>query len=256
MTEQIDMLDEFSAIKTSESQDKCRQSKVRPETVNDEIETTDEAGTEFSKQLQEQMAALMGPGIESPEIKREIEGLMRDLGAAVDPGATQEGSDMPEGGEILQAQLPSSEEPFQETIRRTMERMQASGEQAAAAANSEDADNMMANLLKEVRDSDFNGAGDEEGMNKMLLGMMEELTNKDILYEPMKELHDKFPAWMAQNRDHTEADDLKRYDKQQKLVAEIVGKFEQKGYSDNETGDRAYIVERMQQVSFQIDFSV
>jgi len=33
----------------------------------------------------------------------------------------------------------------------------------------------------------------------MLLGMMEQLTNKDILYEPMKELDDKFPDWMEKN---------------------------------------------------------
>ena len=78
--------------------------------------------------------------------------------------------------------------------------------------------------------------------------MMEQLTNKDILYEPMKELDDKFPAWMEKNKEKTAKDDLKRYEEQKTLVREIVGRFERKGYSDDNRQDREYIVERMQNV--------
>ncbi len=51
----------------------------------------------------------------------------------------------------------------------------------------------------------------------MLLGMMDELTHKDILYEPMKELDDKFPDWFAKNRSNTPATDVERYEEQQGL---------------------------------------
>jgi peroxin-19 len=80
------------------------------------------------------------------------------------------------------------------------------------------------------------------------MGMMEQLTNREILYEPMKELNDKFPKWMEANSTKVEADDLKRYQEQQVLVKEITERFERKGYSDNNAGDREYIVERMQKV--------
>ena len=82
----------------------------------------------------------------------------------------------------------------------------------------------------------------------MLLGMMEQLTNKEILYEPMKDLNDKFPGWMEKNKDKTPAADLARYQEQQGLVKEIVGRFERPGYSDENVEDREYIVERMQKV--------
>jgi len=62
----------------------------------------------------------------------------------------------------------------------------------------------------------------------MLLGMMEQLTNKDILYEPMKELNDKFPAWMVEHRDKVPEADLKRYEEQQRLVKEIVGSLKRR----------------------------
>lgn len=94
------------------------------------------------------------------------------------------------------------------------------------------------------------GEGSEEDFSKMLMGMMEQLTNKEILYEPMKELDEKFPAWLEKNREATNREDLERYLEQQRLVREIVSKFEEGGYSDENAQMREYIVERMQKVHF------
>lgn len=238
------MLDEFSNPNVSKPQDAPRKTETAPVRDLQEPYNSDAAADEFSKQLRDQMAALMGNVDESPEMKNEIEAMMRELGVAADPGTASKSKDGING----KASLSNIEEPFQETIRKTMERMQATGDQATAAAKGEDSDDMLAQMLKEMQDGGLEGAGDDEGFNKMLLGMMEQLTNKEILYEPMKELHDKFPSWMSENRNITSADDLRRYDKQQRLVGEIVERFEEKNYSDSHAPDRDFIVERMQQV--------
>jgi peroxin-19 len=200
--------------------------------------------TDFSKQLQEQMAALMGEMDETPQMKQEIEAMMQELGTAADPreaGAQKQDA---------KASGPSStEKPFREKIRKTVERMQVSGEQATMAGASDDPDNVIAQLLQEMQSGGgFEGGDNEEELSSMLTGMMEQLTNRDILFEPMKELHEKFPAWMTQNRDTTDKHDLRRYEDQQKVVGEIVGKFNEKEYSDSNFADREFIVERMQQV--------
>lgn len=140
---------------------------------------------------------------------------------------------------------------FQDTIRRTMDRMRSSGDQATAAAAQGGADDFMSELLKQMSSGDLGGEGGEEEFSKMLMGMMEQLTNKEILYEPMKELHDKFPEWLEKNRDKTPADDLKRFEEQHKIVNEIVARFEADAYSDDKAADREYIVERMQKVRTQ-----
>lgn len=106
----------------------------------------------------------------------------------------------------------------------------------------------MSEMLKQMQSGDFQGEGNEEDFSKMLMGMMEQLTNKEILYEPMKELNEKFPAWLEKNRATTPADDLKRYEEQKVLVAEIVGKFQESTYADSNAADREFIVERMQKV--------
>lgn len=199
--------------------------------------------TEFGKKLQEQMAALMDEVNETPEMKKEIEAIMQELGTELESE---------EVGKLDQdtkaSGSSSSEKPFQEQIRRTMERMQVSGEQAASASASEDPDNIIAQLLQEMQGGTFDGGENEEEFSKMLTGMMEQLTNKDILFEPMTELHEKFPEWMEKNRNKINEDDRRRYKDQQRLVGEIVGKFNEKNYSDNNPADREYIVERMQQV--------
>jgi peroxin-19 len=104
-------------------------------------------------------------------------------------------------------------------------------------------------MLKEMEKGGMGGAfGSDEDFSKMLMGMMEQLTNKEILYEPMKELDQKFPGWLAENGEKTGKEDLQRYQTQAQLVREIVGKFEETGYSDEKVECREYIVERMQKV--------
>lgn len=264
-----DVLDEFSATKIDDSAAKppapqaqpapqpSGPSKPPPPTAaGDEIDED-----EFAKQLQVGMAELFGGLGDSPEMAQQLENLVKELGAA-GPGEGGSSSSsapkpaaQPQRGSAKKSPSGGAEgDNFQEQIRKTMERMQASGEQAsAAAASSNDPDDILAQMLAEMEKGGFGGGeggelGSDEDFSKMLMGMMEQLTNKEILYEPMKELYDKFPGWLAKNREKTEKADLDRYEEQQRCVKDIVERFERPGYSDESSADREFIVERMQKV--------
>lgn len=248
LTVGVDLLDEFSNTQL-ESTEKSRDTGTPSSNEPDRKAGSSEAAAdEFNKQLQEQMAALLGSADETPEMKKEIEAIMRDLGAAADSGPSASSRIISASKSTPSIDPSGGEDAFQETIRKTMNRMQSSGEQATAAAVAEDTDDIMTQMLKEMQSGGLAGAGGEEDFSNMLLSMMEQLTNKDILYEPMKELNDKFPAWMCKNKDSTKTEDLTRYEEQQRLVREIVEKFEEKGYSDSTAADREFIVERLQKV--------
>lgn len=217
------------------------------------------------------MADLMGELDSNPEMQKEFERMMAELvqagQAPTDAEAIEHIGKATEAVHLSDSVAASAtagasasaskkntsagqQESFQDTVRKTMERMQASGASADAAA-AEDGpssaeDDMMAQLMKELQ---AGGGGGEEDFNKMLMGMMSQLTNKEILYEPMKELYDKFPAWLEENRAKTGKEDLGRYEEQHAMVKQIVERFERKGYSDENEEDREYIVERMQKVS-------
>lgn len=190
-------------------------------------------------------------------MQAQFESIFKELGAAAAatgevPSSASAPAPAPEASRDAKASSSSTgaDASFQETIRRTMERMQASGDQATAAAQNEGSDDFMAELLKQMQAGGMEGGleGSEEEFSKMLLGMMEQLTNRDILYEPMKELNDKFPDWMAKNKDKISEEDRKRYELQEGYARDIVGKFEESTYSDSNTADRDYIVDKMQQV--------
>ena len=135
---------------------------------------------------------------------------------------------------------------FEETIRKTMQRMETSDAAATSATHApKSEDDMLAELLKSMDSG--NGSGNED-ISKMFLGMMEQLTHKDMLYDPMKELDEKYPEWLATNKSKLSADDAKRFKVQQGIVREIVGKFEERGYSDEDAACREYIWERMQRM--------
>lgn len=257
----------------------------KPPGLDDELGALDD-DADFMRALQTGMAEMLGEMESSPDMAKQFEDMMRQLGGeipglgalgglsgaaeaavaadeekkgkAAEPGAATaaKGEAPAEEGAAAPEEVPPVD--FQESIRRTMERMRESGEAAGAAAagaagagaggaGGDGEADMMAALLREMGEGGA-GEGSEEDFSKMLLGMMEQLTNKEILYEPMKELHDKFPAWLAEHGAKTPEADLKRYHEQQRLVKEIVAKFEEAGYSDDNVESRQYIVDRMQQV--------
>lgn len=260
-TKNTDLLDEFIPPKTEPAPPSIPSGPGRPETTSaPSIEGLSD--DDFEKQLQATMAQLMGDADSTPDMQATFESLMKEFVGATGGAAVAEPSIAPEAasGSAVKAKAKDTkgaksksakeEESFQETIKKTMERMQASGASATAAAGSaaDNSDDLLAEMMKAMQGMD--GEGGEEDFSKMLMGMMEQLTNKEILYEPMKELHDKFPEWMEKNAKTTPEEDLKRYREQQVYVKEIVERFERKGYTDENVQDREYIVERMQKVCY------
>ncbi|KAJ6033704.1 uncharacterized protein N7446_008002 [Penicillium canescens] len=164
------------------------------------------------------------------------------------------GSGSAQGSKSSPASTELTDQPaesFNDAIKRTMGRMKESGDKATAAASSEDdiSDDMLAQLLKAV-EAGASGAGDEGDLSKMFMGMMEQLSNKEMLYEPMKELDGKFGPWLVKSKAEGQVseEDMGRYETQAKVVKQIVGKFEESGYSDDDPKCREYVWERMQEM--------
>ncbi|MCJ1431987.1 Peroxisome chaperone and import receptor [Xylographa pallens] len=241
------MLDEFSATTLDTKQDAPTASGPGRPAASSLTKSAEEIPNDFDKQLQEQMAALMGEINESPEMQQQMEAMMKELSAVGETSALQNGVQATTTSGAAAGASTAPEETFQETIRKTMERMHASGEQATAAATSNEGEDILGQMLQQMQGEGMGGTS-EEDFSKMLMGIMEQLTNKDLLYEPMKELHGKYPEWMSRNREKTPKEDLRRYEEQQRLAGEIVCRLEGKGYSDDNAADRAFIVERMEKM--------
>lgn len=212
----------------------------------------------FAEQLQKEMEQLLGKGDFSKQFEDIMKEMSEEMGGAnplaalVDPPSGSKDDSKPKEAPSAGTSTSKADKSFQETIKKTMERMQNSGDAAGAAAASASQDDILAQMLASMESGGFGGEGNDEDFSKILMGMMEQLTNREILYEPMKELNDKFPKWMEEHEGKVEKADMDRYKEQQVLVKEITDRFERKGYSDDNAADREYIVERMQKVSHSI----
>merc|ERR1719447_721748 len=86
--------------------------------------------------------------------------------------------------------------------------------------------------------SDGAGAGGlQEGFTNlmpMMEGMMQSLLSKDLLYPAMKELAEKYPDYLADNREKLSEEKYAAYNKQCELTRRICFKFEEK-YAENDT---------------------
>lgn len=124
-------------------------------------------------------------------------------------------------------------------------------------------DDLMAQLGQGLNDLD---AGEADELQKVLENMMTELMSKEILYEPLKELHDKvhlllwrlqralnipamqFPSYLKEHDSTLSADDKKRYDAQYTCVSKLITIFEDPSYSDSDPEKGAQVVTLMTEV--------
>ncbi|KAK6499176.1 Peroxisome chaperone and import receptor [Arthrobotrys conoides] len=249
-----DLLDEFNAGSSSKPANNIHgETSAQGSSVNQP--SLDSLDDDFAKQLQQGMADLLKEMEESPEFQAQFDSLVQELDKSVGPTPNQPGNgkgtvlspSTSERKPEIDDEMAQGGSSFHDTIAKTMERMKESGAEIDTEMADSHSDDFLAEMLRQMQTATGRGGSDED-FSKMLMGMMEQLTNKEILYEPMKELDEKFPGWLVENEGKHSADEMDNFREQARLVREIVMKFEQPSFSDSSEMDREYIVERMQKM--------
>ncbi|KAL7269117.1 Peroxisome chaperone and import receptor [Rhizina undulata] len=197
---------------------------------------------EFARQLQMGMADLLSEMQGSKEFEHLVKELADATASPPPPPPPSAQSSKPAPAAAGPSSSGAGSTNFQDRIKKTMERMKSSEAEVDATIADAESDDFLAEMLKQME-------GDsEEDFSKMLLNLMEHLTSKDILYEPMKELNQKYPEWLRNNESKQSKEEMDRYRDQHATVREIVAKFEESTYKDENDNDREYIIERMQKI--------
>ncbi|KZT71207.1 Pex19-domain-containing protein [Daedalea quercina L-15889] len=135
---------------------------------------------------------------------------------------------------------PPQQDSFEASIRKAMEKLKESESNLKGAGGS--VDDLMAQLGEGLDDLD---AGEADELQKVLENMMTEMMSKDILYEPLKELHDKFPSYLKEHDSTLSADDKKRYDAQYTCASKLVAVFDDPTYSDTDPEKGTQVIKLM-----------
>lgn len=88
----------------------------------------------------------------------------------------------------------------------------------------------------------FEELAGSQDMESIVETMMQQLLSKDILYEPMKEIGERYPKWLEEHKSSLSGEDYRRYSHQYELIQELNGVY------DSDPGNFSKIVELMQKM--------
>ncbi|KAI9248976.1 Pex19 protein [Helicostylum pulchrum] len=137
-------------------------------------------------------------------------------------------------------QVPKVPQSFQDTIGKTMNKLKDSSKEINTSIKEESEDDFMAELMKQMESLADNG--EFEGV---LEGMMSQLMSKELLYEPMKDLSQKYPTWLNEHKDTASKADLDKYTQQQIICQQIVDKYEASDFDEKNEAQGKQIMELM-----------
>lgn len=167
---------------------------------------------------------------------------------------TKEPSSAPMTGTEPDGGGPSN--TFQDQIRQAMDKLRESESNLQAGNSNPDplADatpESLEALLATFNDlglGESEGPEDEAELTGLLDNMMNQLMTKDVLYEPLKELEEAYPQYLANPTAPITDDDRQKYDLQLACVRKILAVFSGADYSDSNPTMKASITDLMNEL--------
>ncbi|EED19939.1 peroxisomal membrane protein receptor Pex19, putative [Talaromyces stipitatus ATCC 10500] len=162
------------------------------------------------------------------------------------------GSDGPPAGDSTKGKdkpVTAAGEPFQDTIQRTLDRMKESGDKITVEAQTNQDKLIDASVMKlmEIMNETATSGG-SFNIEEVFSDIIKEMSNKEMLYEPMKEYNVKYGPWLEENKATLSSEDYERFEKQAGVVKKIVERFEAEDYTDEKPECLASIWDLMQQM--------
>ncbi|KAG0042391.1 Peroxisome chaperone and import receptor [Gryganskiella cystojenkinii] len=207
---------------------------LHPEENEDDDLDAGGLDAEFSKQLASGMEELMKEMSGNSELQKSFEEMFKglDVNGKAPVAAT------------ASAAAPASKAgsaSFQDRIAKTMDKLKDSSDQVDAQVAEESEEALMAEMMKQME-----GMAEGGDFQNVLEGMMEQLMSKDILYEPMLDLQQKYPQWLKDNKDKISESEYARYEKQYGYVKEIVEFFDRPDFDDKSDSQAKSVIDLMQ----------
>ncbi|SCU77818.1 LAMI_0A02454g1_1 [Lachancea mirantina] len=124
---------------------------------------------------------------------------------------------------------------FKDIVSNTLDRLKENSTKVDSNLEEEKRKRDTGDILSQLMDQFVDGAGPEgeEGMENAILEMLNQMSSKEVLYEPMREMRIEFAAWMAREKDKEEhRPKIGTYEKQYALVCRIVDTYERPDYTN------------------------
>jgi len=82
---------------------------------------------------------------------------------------------------------------------------------------------------EEILEQMLKDLDNNSGYQGLVQGMMKQLLSKEVLYEPMKEMRDKYPSWLRDNKEKMQRPEWEKYCMQLQHIEEILQVYDNEG---------------------------
>mmetsp|Transcript_8070 Transcript_8070/g.25328 ORF Transcript_8070/g.25328 Transcript_8070/m.25328 type:complete len:327 (-) Transcript_8070:54-1034(-) len=183
------------------------------------------------KQLSEE-----GKEGELPDFLRPFAAAARGESGAGSASAAAADGESSTGGTGASEGAPALDAGVAETLRLLSQASQGfEGVDPAAA------EQMGEDVMRKMME-DFEKMSEKEDFGEVMDGIMRQLVSRDIMYEPIQKICEKFPEWLAENESTMDKAEFERYGKQYQFFQQILAVY------DTEPDNIARITELMQDV--------
>ncbi|KAG8835475.1 Peroxisome chaperone and import receptor, partial [Serendipita sp. 399] len=259
-----DVLEQFNAPSTSTAT-QAKTDAIPKKPSKEEDISEEEFAKRFAEEMEAFMKGLIDPegkdaGPIDPEAAKQAENLRKaweqllvdDLEGEDDksmdepssaPSTSKPSAPKEKSNKEAESSKKEVEDEFQKAVKQAMDKLKESD----ASNKSDLGDGDLTDILSSFAKLNFDGDtdGNVQGVLETLMG---QLMSKDILYEPLKELNEKFPEYLENNRGMIATEDQVRYDKQKTIVSEVIAIFEAPDYSDTNPVTTAEILTDLEQM--------
>lgn len=217
-----------------------------PKNNDDDLDDLDDLLDDFAEDVLSKPPGLAAPETSSTtkeepeEFKTRIEDLIKDLNIE-DPETKVQFEQLVNQFEAENKDAMEKPQNFDSVMKETMERLKKLGEtiddQLKNDPSGGNPDDLLTQLLAGLGGAGAAGGGDLD-MSKLLVDMLEQLSSKEVLYEPIKDLNTKFPQYLEEKKGQIPADEHANYSKQYELTNDILAVFDAPDYDDNDKAKR------------------
>ncbi|KAG7805760.1 hypothetical protein KL921_005292 [Ogataea angusta] len=166
-------------------------------------------------------------GAQDPDLSKNLGSFLDDI------GKQNSSSSSPQ---------PATKNNFQDVISETINRLKESGEQVDQSIKEEDGnDELITSLLKSLDlNLDLKGLDGQKGgvedVGNLLVEMLDRLSSKNVLYEPLNDLCQKFPTWLD-NPENQQDENYAKYQQQYAVIKQIISTFDLPDHEDKKNRD-------------------
>lgn len=173
--------------------------------------SSEEAGLASDEEMKAALDKIMHE-IQDPEFKKTLGDTMGAMAKSDDAGGAGlfGGLDGAEGNEM------------EGNVGKTMEMLQ----RLASTSDSSDEARKVADEVMSSMTAEFEAMGQKEDFQAVIDNMMRQLLARDVMYEPMKQICEMYPAWLAENVARLSKQEYENYGKQYQLFQQLAAVYE------------------------------